>query len=212
MSVIGSEQQSVDPLETLLRPVVQVLNKNIPEVTRAQELCTKLNGTTVAIRVKDTALAAYFSIEEDSIALSSALGSDPDVCISGSFLTLARMAANSDASAIRDGSLEMTGDAETAQAFQELLAAAKPDLEEGISTIVGDAAAHSIGEVGRNVGRWASDARSTMGANIREYLQEESRDAPSRYEADQFAERVGVLRDDVERLAARVTRLQDQQS
>jgi ubiquinone biosynthesis protein UbiJ len=48
-----------------------------------------------------------------------------------------------------------------------------------------------------------------MGANIREYLQEESRDVPSRYEADRFADNVSALRDDVDRLEARVRRLRD---
>ena len=48
-----------------------------------------------------------------------------------------------------------------------------------------------------------------MGANIREYLQQESRDVPSRYEADKFADNVGRLRDDVARLEARINRLRD---
>jgi ubiquinone biosynthesis protein UbiJ len=47
-----------------------------------------------------------------------------------------------------------------------------------------------------------------MGANIREYLQEESRDAPSRYEVDRFADEVSTLRDDVDRLEARINHLQ----
>jgi ubiquinone biosynthesis protein UbiJ len=46
-----------------------------------------------------------------------------------------------------------------------------------------------------------------MGDNIREYLQEESRDVPSRYEVERFAKRVNELRDDVDRLAARISRL-----
>jgi ubiquinone biosynthesis protein UbiJ len=199
----------MDALETLLRPAVQVLNKNIPEVTRARELCAQLAGTTAAVRVKNTALTAYFTINEDSIALSGATENDPDICITGSLLTLARMAGSGDAGAIRDGSLELIGDAETAQAFQELLSAAQPDLEESLSTIVGDAAAHGLGRFSRGVRRWARDARSTMGANIREYLQEESRDVPSRYEVERFATQVGGLRDDVERLAARIKRLQE---
>jgi ubiquinone biosynthesis protein UbiJ len=49
-----------------------------------------------------------------------------------------------------------------------------------------------------------------MGANIREYLQEESRDVPSRYEVDRFAASVSKLRDDVDRLEARLKRLQDE--
>jgi ubiquinone biosynthesis protein UbiJ len=46
-----------------------------------------------------------------------------------------------------------------------------------------------------------------MGGNIREYLQEESRDLPSRYEVERFAAELGTLRDDVDRLAAKVGRL-----
>ena len=197
----------MDALETLLRPAVQILNKNIPEVTRARELCAQLTGTTVAIRVKSTALTAYFKIHDESIALSGVLEEEPDICITGSLLTLARMAGSGDAGAIRDGSLELIGDAETAQAFQELLSAAKPDFEESLSAVVGDAAAHSLGTASDSVRRWASDVRSTMGANIREYLQEESRELPSRYEFERFDSEVGSLRDDVERLAARIERL-----
>ncbi len=48
-----------------------------------------------------------------------------------------------------------------------------------------------------------------MGANIREYLQEESRDAPSRYEVDKFTADVSALRDDVDRVEARLNRLRD---
>jgi ubiquinone biosynthesis protein UbiJ len=48
-----------------------------------------------------------------------------------------------------------------------------------------------------------------MGTNIREYLQEESRDAPSRYEVETFADKVNKLRDDVDRIEARLNRLQD---
>lgn len=199
----------MDALETLLRPVVQVLNENIPEVTRARELCAQLNGTTAAVRVKNTALAAYVTIGEDSIAIVSRAEHDAEICITGSLLALARIAQSGDADAIRDGSLELTGDAETAEAFRELLTVATPDLEEGVSRFVGDAAAHGLGEIGRGVSRWARGARSTMGANIREYLQEESRAVPGRYELERFSNDVGNLRDDVDRLAARISRLED---
>ena len=109
---------------------------------------------------------------------------------------------------MRKGELEITGDAHTGERFQRLLALARPDIEEELSHIVGDAAAHSIGQLARGLGEWARDARATMGTNIREYLQEESRDVPSRYETERFARDVGTLRDDVDRLEARIARLQ----
>ena len=83
-------------------------------------------------------------------------------------LTLARMAGESGEKAIRDGKLDLTGDAETAQRFQRLLEYAKPDVEEEVSNVIGDVAAHRIGSMARGLARWGREARSTMGDNIRE--------------------------------------------
>jgi len=197
----------MSPLEAALRPVTSMLNRNIRATTPARELCNKLAGTVVAVRVRNTALAAWFVVGDEELELTTDCEAEPDVIISGSLLTLARMAGESGTSALRDGSLELTGDPHLADDFQKLLAYARPDVEEELSGVVGDAVAHRLGKFARGVKNWGRDARSTMGANIREYLQEESRDAPSRYEVDNFAERVNTLRDDVDRLEARVNNL-----
>jgi ubiquinone biosynthesis protein UbiJ len=199
----------MNPLEAALRPVASVLNRNIRETTPARELCDKLDGSVIAIRVRNTALATWFVVEDGELALTTEFDGEPDVVISGSLITLARLAGDVGMDALRKGELEMAGDAHTAERFQRLLGFARPDFEEELSGLVGDVAAHRIGEVARGVTGWARDARATMGANIREYLQEESRDAPSRYEAERFAAEVDTLRDDVDRLEARVARLQE---
>ena len=194
-------------LEAALRPIANILNRNIQATTPARELCAKLDDVVVAIRVRDTALATYFIIHEELLELVTETEREPDVIISGSIVTLAIMAGRSGESAIRDGSLDLGGDAETAQDFQRLLSLARPDVEEELSVFVGDIVAHRLGEFARGLRRWAREARSTMGTNIREYLQEESRETPSRYEVDRFAKKVGTLRDDVARLEARLNRL-----
>lgn len=199
----------MDALETLLRPLAKILNRNIQESTPARELCQELSGTVVAIRVRDTALSAFFLVHDEAIDVQMGTEQEPDVLIEGSLLTLARMAGSSGENAIRDGSLSLTGDAEIANQFQQLLKLAQPDLEEELAGVVGDVAAHRIGEFARGLGRWGREARRTMGSNIREYLQEESRDTPSRYEVEQFSAAVNTLRDDVARIEARLNRLQE---
>ena len=194
----------MNPLEALLQPIARVLNRNIRESTRASELCERLDGKLISIRVRDTALSGYFEIDRNGLLLSTNHAGEPDVVITGSLVALALMAGED---SIRDGSLDLTGDAATAQAFQQLLEHARPDIEEELSVIIGDTAAHGLGEFARSVGRWARETSSIMGDNIREYLQEESRDVPSRYEVEQFSRRVNQLRDDVDRLAARIGRL-----
>ncbi|MDX1506704.1 MAG: SCP2 sterol-binding domain-containing protein [Woeseiaceae bacterium] len=197
----------MDPLETLLRPLASAINRNIAEVTRARELCAELDGTTVAVRVRDSSLAMTIAVGEDGIALSRKFDREPDVVITGSLLTLARLASSDGQPAVGSRQLDLSGDIDKAQAFQKLLACARPDIEEELSRVIGDVAAHGLGEFARGVGQWAREARTTMAGNLREYLQEESGDVPSRDEVDAFASAVNALRDDVERLAARIERL-----
>lgn len=198
----------MDPLEQLLRPLASMINRQVRGKTPARALCAELAGKVVAVRVRDTALAMYFLIGEDGVDLRLKTEKDPDVAITSSLLSLASLAAQGGETGLRDGSVELTGDVYTAQSFQQLLSFGRPDLEEELSAVIGDAAAHGIGEFVRGIARWGREARSTMGQNLSEYLQEESRALPSRYEADRFRKQVNTLRDDVDRLEARLRRLE----
>ena len=200
----------MDALETAFRPLINMINRRIAITTPARELTSELSGSVVALRVQNTGLAAYFHIHRQRITMTGEFAGEPEVVISGSLLSLMRLAGDDGEAAIRDGSVNLSGDTEVAQGFQQLLRFGRPDIEEELSHVIGDAAAHQVGEFARGLGEWARQARSTIGQNISEYLQEESRDVPSRYEADAFADDVGKLRDDVDRLAAKIAHLEEQ--
>ena len=192
-----------------MQPLANALNRNIREITRARELCAELDGTVAAVRVRNSSLAMFFVIDDGELTLSGPADVEPEIVIEGSLISLAKLATGGDESAIRAGEVQLVGDAAKAQAFRDLLAAARPDPEEELSAVIGDTAAHGIGEFARGVGDWARDAGRTMGENVREYLQEESGDVPNRDEVEAFGAAVNDLRDDVERLAARIDRLRD---
>jgi len=198
----------MDTLEALFRPLTALVNRQIKTTTPARELCAELDGKVMAVRVKDTGLAMYFCVCPDEIALFGDYDGEPDVAITGSILTLVRLAGASGEDAIRDGSLELIGDAEVAQAFQKLLGYGKPDIEEELSGVIGDVAAHRLGEVARSVSSWGREAGATLRQNITEFLQEERRDVPSRYEVEAFTRKIDELRDDVARVEARLNHLE----
>lgn len=196
----------MDVLETLLSPVARLINRRIGTITPARELCEALAGKVVAVRVRNTGLAIYCGVDADGIVLSG--DGEPDAAIAGTLLSLARLAGESGEAAVRDGSLELTGDADVARSFQRLLRYGRPDVEEEMSGVVGDVAAHELGELGRRLGRWGREARATLRRNLGEYLQEETRTLPTRYEANGFRDRVESLRDDVARMDARLRNLE----
>jgi ubiquinone biosynthesis protein UbiJ len=199
----------MDALERLLKPLATLANRQIRIKTPARELAEELQGSVVGIRVRNTALAMYFHVADGEISVTGDFAGVPDAVITGSLLALAQMAAGqSGESSVRDGSLELTGDAVLAQSFQQLLWHARPDIEEALSGAIGDVAAHGLGDLARSITDWSREARSTLRQNLSEYLQEESRAVPSRYEADRFRGEVEAIRDDVARLEARVTRLE----
>jgi len=197
----------MDPLQALLRPLTVLMNRQIAVTTPARELCSELDGGVVAVRVRDTGLAAYFLIHGDGIDLAGASTREPDVVVSGSLLSLARLATPNAAEAIREGNVELSGDARIAQGFQRLLRYAKPDIEEELSAVIGDSAAHGLSQFARQLKEWGSEARATLQQNFAEYLQEESGALPSRADMERFRNDVSVLRDDVARMEARLKRL-----
>ena len=60
-----------NPLEALLRPVADVLNRNIHEITPARKLAAELDSATIAIRVRDTALAMFFLLRRRRCRLAN---------------------------------------------------------------------------------------------------------------------------------------------
>lgn len=191
-------------LETALRPLIAVLNRQIKAKSPARDICKNLQGKSMAIRVRDTALSACLEVGNDGIALRGDIPDEPDVAITGSLLTLLELGRSGSEDLFRGGGVHMAGDAHIAQQFQKLLKLARPEPEEELSRLVGDVAAHGIGDLARGFGRWSRNAKKSLSQNVTEYLQEESEVLPRRYDVERFRTRVEVLRDDVARFEARL--------
>ena len=78
------------------------------------------------------------------------------------------------------------------------------DIEEDLSKLVGDIAAHRIVDTVRRADTWRRDAGQRLTENVAEYLVEERREFISRTELETLARASEALRDDVARLEARL--------
>jgi len=81
------------------------------------------------------------------------------------------------------------------------------DVEEDLSRLFGDVAAHRIAGAGRALARWHADAAQRLVESAADYAVDEKRILMARGEVDQFAGALARLRDAIERLEKRIERL-----
>jgi ubiquinone biosynthesis protein UbiJ len=188
----------------LLRPFERILNRNIASSGRARALLAELQGRSMELRFAATPLRLRLAAEAEALSIRPAGDEPADAVIEGTALSFLRLASADAAKSIRAGGMDVKGDAEVAEGFRRLLDAARPDLEEELSRIAGDAAAHHVARFARETVDFGRRAGDILARNIAEYLTEESRDLPVRLEVEEFHEGVDRLRESVDRLEARV--------
>ena len=192
-----------------LAAVESVLDRGIDQSLRASALCARLNGTSMEIRIEGF---APIRIAVSSGRLSLARGGEgtADAVIAGSvFALLDLFARREDSAAPRLAErVEITGDAEIAARYRDLLELARPDWEEELSRLIGDLPARRLSLAARAALSWARGFARTAGANVAEYLQEESRALVSKPEVEEFLASVDELRETADRVEARLARLE----
>ena len=187
----------------LLRPFERLLNRNIAASSRARGLLAELEGRSLEIRLVATPVRIRLAASRDVLAVGPAGEAPADAVIEGTPLSFLRLASGGGAKSIRAGGMEVEGDAEVAEGFRRLLDAARPDLEEELSKLTGDAAAHHAARFVREAADFGRRAGDILARNVSEYLSEESRDVPARIEVEEFLEAVDRLREAVDRIEAR---------
>jgi ubiquinone biosynthesis protein UbiJ len=131
-----------------------------------------------------------------------------DVTISGPPFTLLRLLGSLESvDGVLPPDVSVSGELQLVQRLTRLVKRANIDWEEPLSKLFGDSVAHEIGRGVHGFVSWARAASETFSSDVGEYLREERRLAPTRLEVDDFATHVDQVRDDVERLEVRVTRL-----
>jgi ubiquinone biosynthesis protein UbiJ len=192
----------------LLDRLENALNRNIADSRKAKSLARQLDGRAMSLVVQGTPIALYLRLDDGRCAISTRQSGTADATIAGTPISLLALAGPQAENSLRGGAVRIEGDAEVAQKFRDLLRQVRPDVEEELSRVIGDVAAHQVANVARGVLDWARRASSAFAGNVAEFLQEEGRDVPARVEVEEFLEGVDTLRESTDRLEARLARLE----
>ena len=197
-----------EPQTQVAALIERALNREIRASTAAMDVLAELDGRSFGIEVLGMNLRCALRADGETLHVDSAPAAAPSATLRATPLDLLRLARASDLSSLKGTSAQITGSPEVAERFAALLRYARPDLEEHLSQWIGDAPAHALGRAARDATGWLRRALDALRMNTAEYLQEESRALPAALEAQAFYADVEKLRDDVERAAARLARVE----
>lgn len=189
----------------LTATIENVLNRGLPRSPRAQQLCAELTGRSVAVEIREISRLLIESTGRTLRITRGDAGADAEI-VGGPFGLLA-LGGEAPEAVLQRGDVEIRGDAELAQKFRELVLLLRPDPEEELALAISDVPAHQVGRFARMALGWTRKAAATTAENLAEYLAHERHDLVPRNEGEQFLRGVDSLREDVDRLEARLALL-----
>lgn len=185
------------------RPVTAMLNHILRATPVAMERLRPYAGRTAAFNVGPLTFA--WTVQTTGEVTAAVPGAARDLEVDVSPFLVPRLALHEEA-ALRE--VRMTGDAEFAQEVSFLARHLRWDVEEDLSRVVGDVAAHRAAGAANATAHWAGEAFKRSAAGAAEYWTEERPLIASRVKVEDFTRGVSELRDAVERLEKRVGRLE----
>jgi ubiquinone biosynthesis protein UbiJ len=102
---------------------------------------------------------------------------------------------------------EVVGDTDFAAVISQVASNLRWDVEEDLSRVIGDIAAHRVAQAGRAAAAWPKQAAVSVAENAAEYLTEEKAVLVTPLQAAEFMREVDEVRDAVERMDKRIERL-----
>jgi ubiquinone biosynthesis protein UbiJ len=168
-----------------------------------------LDGQRVALTLTAPPLALQITVAGDALRVGPVdADAEPDLGVRSSLGGLLRqlpMLRSNHAPPV--GKLRIEGDAELARRLQKLAQGFDPDWQLPFVNLFGEVLGVQIAKAVRAALKQAQVAGRNLAETTAEYLTEESRDVVPRAELDAFHDDVDALRDDAERIAAKIGRL-----
>ena len=202
------------PAPTLLCATVEVaLNRTLRLERSVIDECAALEGRSIALEAADLGWLLVIEPIATGVRVSNRADTEPDVLVSAPSLRLARLGLSMLGS--RQGlpaGIDVAGDTELLTRFFSLLARVGFDPEELVARVIGDGAAHRLVGGLRGLFGFGREAAGKLAADTAEYLTEESEDLARAADVEEWMDAVDTLREDVDRLEARLARLEQRKA
>lgn len=196
------------------RVLEAALNRAVALDPETREALRALDGRRIELALASPPLALRLRVEGERLVVGPAdAANEPDLAVRGTLgALLSQLPALLPGGARREqalpaGSMRISGDADLARRLQRLAERFDPDWRQPFAAAFGDVVGVQVANAFASALKQARVLGGNLAESAVEYVVEESRDVVGRDELAAFHDDVDALRDDFERLAARVARI-----
>jgi ubiquinone biosynthesis protein UbiJ len=169
-----------------------------------------LSGKRVTMSLASPPLALQIRVDGERLSVGPVENDgEPDLAVRstiGALLAQLPFLRRDDEAPV--GKLHVSGDADLARRLQRLAENFDPDWQHPFAAVFGDVLGVQIANAVAGALKQARSAAVSLAENAAEFVTEESRDVVAKPELNAFHDDVDGLHDQVERIAARIARLQ----
>ena len=182
-----------------------VINRYLALDPEMLDKVAAFNGKVIKLEMTGVNKVFYMLPESRGIQLKTEYEGPVDTVLSGSPVSLFKMGLVSNAAdLLLKGEVEISGDTRLGHQFKNVFSQMDIDWSAPLANLVGDSFACQLQQSANRLGSWGKASVKSVSVSVSEYLQEESRDLVTETELEIFNHAVDQLRDDVDRLQAKI--------
>ena len=188
----------------LLKAISKGLNQWLDLDPNNVSRLTSLSDKTIRLHIKeiDTAYDIYFHAQH--VQISAATTQPAHTHIKTSLMTLTKLIMGTDHIPGGEEGITITGDVKLGQQFKTLFDETHIDWEHHLANYIGDFPAYMLSKAKERSQQWTKKNLHHFAHDLKDYLQEEIAYLPTHCEVDTFLAHVDTLRQDADRLHARL--------
>lgn len=192
-----------------LIPLEKAINHALKTDPKTQAQLNTLCDKIIKLDITDWNLKLFVLPHTNHIELQTQCSETPNTIIRGKLNDLVHIGLAKDKqAAMQTHRITFEGDADVGMTLQRVLTQLNIDWERYLSDIVGDQPGQLISQTLKKVASFGNQVLNSLKNSTKDYIFYEKRLFPTKTELETFYHDVATLRDDVDRLAARVQHLQ----
>lgn len=205
---VDSSRQPNPVLARLGSLLAAALNRALALDPPSRDGVAALEGRRIAVQLRGVNLALAIRVHDGKLVVGPHGEAPADLNLHASPASLLAFALRrGEDSPLPPGKVDISGDAELARRVEKLLRDFQPDVEEAFAKTFGDVLGVPLARLLASAFAWTRASAQAFVQDSAEYLREESRDLVAPAEMERFLDDVDSLREQVDRLDARVQRL-----